>query len=47
MEQWVKDLVIGKTFIGLRFQEVILKKEAEIKGTYYRLAEPKRSKRNR
>ena len=40
VEQWVKDLVIVKTFIGLRFQEVILKKGAEIKGTNYRLAEP-------
>jgi len=39
VEQWVKDLVIVKTFIGLRFQEVILKKGAEIKGTNYRLAE--------
>jgi uncharacterized protein YukE len=41
VEQWVRDLVIVKTFIGLRFQEVILKKGAEIKGTNYRLAEPK------
>jgi hypothetical protein len=40
VEQWVKDLVIVKTFIGLRFQEAILKKGAEIKGTDYRLAEP-------
>jgi uncharacterized protein YukE len=41
VEQWVRDLVIVKTFIGLKFQEVILKKGAEIKGTNYRLAEPK------
>lgn len=40
VEQWVRDLVIVKTFIGLRFQEAILKKGAEIKGTNYRLAEP-------
>lgn len=40
VEEWVKDLVIVKTFIGLRFQEAILKKGAEIKGTNYRLAEP-------
>ncbi len=39
VEQWVKDLVIFKTFVGLRFQEVILKKGAEIKGVDYRLAE--------
>jgi len=40
VEQWVRDLVIVKTFAGLRFQEAILKKGAEIKGTSYRLAEP-------
>lgn len=40
VEQWVRDLVIVKTFIGLRFQEAILKKGAEIKGTNYRLANP-------
>jgi hypothetical protein len=40
VEEWVKDLVIVKTFIGLRFQEAILKKGAEIKKTDYRLAEP-------
>lgn len=40
VEKWVRDLVIVKTFVGLRFQEVILKKGAEIKGTNYRLSEP-------
>jgi len=40
VEQWVRDLVIVKTYAGLRFQEAILKKGAEIKGTNYRLAEP-------
>lgn len=40
VEQWVRDLVIVKTFIGLRFQEAILKKGAEIKGTDYRLSNP-------
>jgi len=40
VEQWVKDLVIGKTFLGLRIQEAILKKGAAIKGTDYRLAPP-------
>jgi len=40
VEQWVRDLVIVKTFAGLRFQEAILKKGAEIKGTDYRFAEP-------
>jgi hypothetical protein len=40
VEKWVRDLVIVKTFAGLRFQEAILKKGAEIKGTNYSLAEP-------
>lgn len=40
VEQWVRDLVIVKTFAGLRFQEAILKKGAEIKRTDYRLSEP-------
>ena len=40
VEQWVRDLVIVKTFIGLRFQEAILKRGAEIKNTSYRLSEP-------
>ncbi len=38
VEKWVKDLVVVKTFIGLRFQEAILKKGADIKGTGYCLA---------
>ena len=38
--KWVEDLVIIKTFLGLRFQEAILKKGAELKGTTYRLALP-------
>lgn len=45
VEQWVRDLVIVKTFIGLRFQEAILKKGAKIKGTSYRLAEPEEESR--
>ncbi len=40
VEQWVKDLVIVKTFVGLRFQEAILKKVAEQKGEKYKLAAP-------
>lgn len=40
VEEWVKDLVIVKTFTGLRFQEAILKKGAEIIGTDYRFATP-------
>jgi len=39
VERWVKDLVIVKTFIGLKFQEAVLKKGAEIKSTTFRLAD--------
>lgn len=39
VEEWVRDLVIVKTFMGLRFQEAILKKGAEIKGVDYRLSD--------
>lgn len=38
--RWVHDLVIVKTFIGLKFQEAVLKKGAEKKGVSYRLANP-------
>jgi len=40
VEQWVRDLVIVKTFIGLRFQEAILKKVADQKGEKHKLATP-------
>lgn len=40
VEQWVKDLVIVKTFVGLRFQEAILRKVADQKNEKYRLATP-------
>ncbi len=40
VERWVKDLVIIKTFIGLIFQEAILKSVANYFKTSYRLAEP-------
>ena len=39
VENWVRDLVIIKTFMGLRFQEAILKRGAEIKGLEYRLSD--------
>jgi hypothetical protein len=39
VENWVRDLVIVKTFMGLRFQEAIFKKAAEIKGVNYRLSD--------
>ncbi len=40
VRQWVRDLVIVKTFIGLRFQEAILKKIADMFNTEYRLSTP-------
>lgn len=41
IKAWVEDLVLEKTFIGLRFQEAILKKIAEIKKEKYRFSNPK------
>lgn len=38
--RWVEDLVISKTFTGLRFQKAILTKIAEIKKTAYKLSTP-------
>ncbi|MDZ7725703.1 MAG: MjaI family restriction endonuclease [candidate division KSB1 bacterium] len=40
VKEWVKDLVIIKTFIGLKFQEAILSKTAKLLQTSYRLAIP-------
>lgn len=40
VQRGVKDLVIIKTFIGLKFQEAILKSVANYFKTSYRLAEP-------
>lgn len=40
IERWVYDLVVVKTFVGLKFQEAILKKIAEKQNTSYRLAKP-------
>lgn len=40
VEKWVKDLVVIKTFAGLKFQEAILKSVAQFFETSYRLAEP-------
>jgi len=40
VSNWVKDLVIIKTFIGLKFQEAILSKVAILLNTTYRLATP-------
>ena len=40
IKKWVEDLVLEKTFIGLRFQEAILKKVAGIKKVKHRLSTP-------
>ncbi len=40
VKKWVKELVIEKTFIGLRFQEAIIKKIAKLKNENYRLSTP-------
>lgn len=41
IRKWVEDLVLEKTFIGLRFQEAILKKIALIKKTTYHSSNPR------
>ena len=38
VEQWIEELLIVKTFVGLKFQEAILKKIAEAKTEGYRLS---------
>ena len=38
IEKWVEDLVIVKTFLGLRVQEAILKNIAKMTGKKYRLS---------
>jgi len=40
VKNWIEDLVIDKTFIGLKFQEAVLKRIAKIKHTSYRLSVP-------
>ncbi len=40
VESWVRDLVIVKTFVGLKFQEAILKRLADGYNFSYRLADP-------
>jgi len=40
VRDWVEDLVITKTFVGLAFQEAVLKRVAEQLGRSYRLATP-------
>ena len=40
IDAWLRDLVIVKTFVGLRFQEAILAEVASKLNTDYRLADP-------
>jgi len=40
VEAWVKDLVIVKTFVGLKFQEAIIKRVAEHTGKTYKISDP-------
>lgn len=40
VKEWIKDLVIDKTFIGLKFQEAILKRIAKMKKVSYSLSNP-------
>jgi hypothetical protein len=40
VRDWVEDLVIDKTFIGLKFQEAILKRVAKLKKMNHRLSNP-------
>ncbi len=45
IREWVTDLVIVKTFAGLKFQEAIIKRIAEDVGENYRLATPEEESR--
>jgi hypothetical protein len=45
IEAWVRDLVIVKTFVGLKFQEAILRHIASSVEQSYRLAEPEEEAR--
>lgn len=40
VRRWVKDLVLTKTYTGLRFQESILKRVSQRKNVSYRLSTP-------
>jgi len=40
VEKWVRDLVIVKTYVGLKFQKAILMKASEITGYEFRTATP-------
>ncbi len=41
IKDWIEDLVLVQTYIGIRFQEVILKRIAKESGKNYRVSTPK------
>jgi hypothetical protein len=45
IRDWVEDLVIAKTFVGLVIQGPVLKEVAAVRGVDYRLAEPEEESR--
>jgi hypothetical protein len=45
IDSWLRDLVIVKTFVGLRFQEAILAEVTRVVGGVYRLSEPSEESR--
>lgn len=45
VKDWIKELVVIKTFSGLKFQEAILKRLAKYYGESYRLAKPEEESR--
>lgn len=45
VHEWVENLVLEKTFIGLKFQEAILKKIASSEKKSYRLSNPEEEKK--
>jgi hypothetical protein len=40
VKTWIEDLVLTKTYVGLHFQESILKRVSELKNTAYRISTP-------
>ena len=40
VQRWIEELVVVKTYCGLKFQEAILRKIAEERHVEYRLASP-------
>jgi len=45
IRSWVTDLVLTKTFVGLRFQQAILRRLAGVRGVSFRCATPEEESR--